>query len=64
MIRKHQVEFIIYGSTPLGEITEPMHGFADSMDVVSAYAKSYKKEFPRICHINVDIAFPMEGPNK
>lgn len=61
---RHQLEYVIYGATATGDRYPSISGFATDMDGLSARVKAYKQEYPDVVRVVLDVAFPMEGPNK
>lgn len=59
-----QIQYSIVGSCSDGTETPEEQGFVEDQFELYSNALRYKRLFPRICHIRVDAAFPMEGPNR
>lgn len=64
MTVEHQIQYCLIGSTSTGELVPAENGFAEDQFEVYANALRYKRLFPQIVHVNISLAFPMEGPNR
>ncbi len=54
------IEFLVWGSNNQGECYPLLHFFASGADVV---LKQYRATYPRVCHVNMDMALPMDEKN-
>lgn len=57
------IEYIVVGTDCFGNSYPTMRGFVEGFNWLERVANAYKTANPKICHMCIDMALPMNATN-